>query len=93
MALKKATAKKRFELPPRLTEVQADLLQHMQHGYQLETSSLEGVLLRRLKDNEVMRPASANLSTVKALEECGLIRPAKGRDPLTTVCRTAKARE
>jgi hypothetical protein len=54
----------------------------MEHGYQLETSSLEGVVLRRLKGNEVVRTASANMSTVKVLEERGLIQPAKSTDPL-----------
>jgi len=40
-----------------------------------------------LKDGEVIRPLSANVSTVKALEERGLIHPGKGRDPLTIVWR------
>jgi len=29
-------------LPPKLTEVEQDLLSHMQEGYQLETDSLGG---------------------------------------------------
>jgi hypothetical protein len=71
-----------------LTEIEQDLLWHMQHGYQLETNSLgSDPLLRRVKDNEVMRPASANRSTVKALQERGLISPGKSRDPLTVVWR------
>jgi hypothetical protein len=38
----------------------ADLLSHMQQGYQLETDSLGGnPVLRRLKDDEEMRPLSA----------------------------------
>src|SRR5205814_8030486 len=46
---------------PKLTEAEQDLIWHMEHGYQLETDSLGGdPLLRRLKDDEVMRPASAN---------------------------------
>ena len=35
--------------------------------------------------DEVVRPASANRNTVKALEEHGLISSGKGRDPLTIV--------
>ena len=57
---------------PKLTETEQEQLRHMQHGYQLENKSLaSGPLLRRLKDNEVIRPASANRSTIKALEERG----------------------
>jgi hypothetical protein len=36
-----------------------------------------------LKDDEVVRPASANRNTVKALEERGLIISGKSRAPLT----------
>ena len=57
-------------------------------GYQLETDSLGGdPILRRLKDNEVIRPMSANRNTIKAIEKRGLIRPGKGRGPLTIVWR------
>jgi hypothetical protein len=43
---KKQTA----NLPPKLTEVEQDLLSHIQNGYQLETDSLGGnPILRRLK--------------------------------------------
>lgn len=82
-------AKKKFgSVRPKLTEVEQDLVWHMEHGYQLETDSLGGdPVLRRLKDDEVVRPASANRNTVKALEERGLIRPGKSRDPLTIVWR------
>jgi hypothetical protein len=60
----------------------------MEHGYQLETDSLGGdPVLRRLKDDEVVRPAAANRNTVKALEERGLIRSGKSRAPLTIVWR------
>jgi len=47
-----------------------------------------------LKDNEVLRPADANASTVKALRQRGLIRPGKAHDPLTITWRLkpAKAR-
>jgi len=68
---------------PKLTEPEQDLIWHMEHGYQLETDSLGGdPVLRRLKDDEVVRPASANRNTVKALEERGLISSGKSRDPL-----------
>jgi len=42
------------------------------------------------KDNEEIRPLSANRNTIKALEQRGLIRPGKGRDPLTIVWRLKK---
>ncbi len=38
-----------------------------------------------VKDDEVVRPASANRNTVKALEERGLIRAGKAREPLTII--------
>jgi hypothetical protein len=44
-------------------------------------------VLRRSKDNEEIRPLSANRNTVKALEQRGLISPGKGREPLTIVWR------
>jgi hypothetical protein len=73
---------------PKLTDAEQDLVWHMEHGYQLETDSLgSNPALRRLKDDEVIRPASANRNTVKALEEHGLIVPGKGRDALTMVWR------
>jgi hypothetical protein len=76
---------------PKLTEGEQDLLLHIQDGYQLETNSLGGdPILRRLKDNEVIRSLSANRSTVKAMEQRGLISPSKGRDPLTIVWRLKK---
>lgn len=75
--------KKTPGVPPKLTEAEQDLLSHMQHGYQLETDSLGGnPVLRRMKDNEVVRPISANRNTIKALEERGAIAPLKSRDPL-----------
>jgi hypothetical protein len=84
--------KKTASLLPKLTEAEQDVLSHIQDGYQLETDSLGGnPVLRRLKDNEEIRPLSANRSTIKALEERGLIRPSKGRDPLTIVWRLKKA--
>jgi hypothetical protein len=80
--------KKTASVPPKLTEAQQDLLSHMEEGYQLETDSLGGnPVPRRLKDNEEIRPLSANRSTVKAMERRGLISPGKGRDPLTILWR------
>jgi hypothetical protein len=91
-----ARTKKRKQaesLTPKLTDGEQDLVSHMEQGYQLETDSLGGnPILRRLKDNEVLRPADANASTVKALEEHGLIRPGKGRDPLTIAWRLNRAK-
>jgi hypothetical protein len=89
MAKKKAASA--ASVSPKLTEGEQDLLSHIQDGYQLETNSLGGnPILRRLKDNEVIRPLSANRNTIKALEERGLIIPDKGRDPLTIVWRLKK---
>lgn len=83
--------KKAANITPKLTEGEQDLLTHMEHGYQLETDSLGGnPVLRKLKDGEVIRPLSANSSTVKALQERKLIHAVKGRDPLTTVWRLSK---
>jgi hypothetical protein len=82
-------AKKKAASPvPKLTKTEQDLLSHIQHGYQLETDSLGGdPILRHLKDNEEIRPLSANRNTIKALEQRGLISPGKGRDLLTIVWR------
>ena len=83
--------KKTAKLLPKLTETEQDLLSHIQGGYQLETDSLGGnPVLRRLKDNEEMRPLSANRNTIQAMEQRGLISPGKGRDPLTLVWRLKK---
>jgi hypothetical protein len=83
--------KKSASLLPKLTEAEQDLLSQIQDGYQLETDSLGGdPVLRRLKDNEVIRPLSANRNTIKAMERRGLISPSKGRDPLTIVWRLKK---
>jgi hypothetical protein len=76
--------KKAGVIVPKLTDSEQDMLTHLKQGYQLETDSLGGnPVLRRLKDNEVVRPPDANASTVKGLEKRGLIQPGKGRDPLT----------
>ena len=75
----------------KLTEIEQDLLSHIQDGYQLETDSLGGnPVLRRLKDNEEIRALSANRNTIKAMEQRGLISPGKGRDALTMVWRLKK---
>jgi hypothetical protein len=87
-----AKKKKAVTVPPKLTEAERDLIGHMDHGYQLETDSLGGnPVLRRLKDDEVMRPVSANRNTVKALEDRGLIVRGNGDEPLTVVWRLRKA--
>jgi hypothetical protein len=75
---------------PKLTKTEQDLLSHLEHGFQLESGAFDGLLLRNLKDNSVVRTASANQSTIKALEERGLIKATQGRDKLTTVWRAAK---
>ncbi|HLZ40688.1 MAG TPA: hypothetical protein VKQ11_06995 [Candidatus Sulfotelmatobacter sp.] len=76
--------KKAAKIPPKLTDPEEDLLLHLKQGYQLETDLLGGEpVLRRVKDNEAIRPTSVNRSTVQALQDRGLIRSAKGRDPLT----------
>jgi hypothetical protein len=83
--------KKAADLLPKLTETEQGLLSQIQDGYQLETDSLGGnPVLRRLKDNEEIRPPSANRNTIKAMERRGLISPGKSRDPLTIVWRLKK---
>jgi hypothetical protein len=80
--------KKAHSATPKLTEAEQELVAHMEHGYQLEPDSLgSNLALRRLKDDEVVRPASANRNTVKALQDRGLISATKGRDPLTILWR------
>ena len=85
-------AKKKTAGPsPKLTETEQDLLSHMQLGYELETDSLgSDPILRRLKDNEEIRPLSANRNTIEAMKQRGLIIPGKGRDPLTIMWRLTK---
>ena len=76
---------------PKLTEGEQDLLSQMQGGFPLETVSLDGnPVLRSVKDGEVVRPLSTNASTVSALQDRGLIRAGKGRDPLTILWRLGK---
>jgi hypothetical protein len=88
-------AKKKATHPlPKLTETEQDLLSHIQDGYQLETDLLGGnPVLRHLKDNEEIRPLSANRNTIKALEQRGLISPEKGHAPLTIVWHLKKKRD
>ena len=62
---------------PKLSTREQSLLWHMAQGYQLETSSLwDNPILRHLKDNTEVR-ATANRSTIEALEKNGLITVAK----------------
>jgi len=83
--------KKAASLLPKLTDAEQDLLSHIQNGYQLETDSLGGnPVLRRLKDNEEIRPLSANRNTIKAMEQRGLITPGEGPASLTIVWRLKK---
>jgi hypothetical protein len=71
--------KKTANLLPKLTEVEQDLLSHMQDGYQLETDSLGGnPVLRRLKDNEEIRPLSETAAIESAVQRL--------RPKLMTVC-------
>jgi hypothetical protein len=79
--------------PQKLSKTEEDLLWHMSHGYELETSSLwDNPILRRLKDNAELR-ATADRSTIEALEKSGLIAVAtKGGVVKPTVWRlTGKA--
>lgn len=96
------TKKKQREPPPRVSKgkpqlptkkvskTEGDLLWHMGHGYQPETSSLlENPILRRLQDNAEVR-AAANRRTIEALQEHGLIAVAKPGTVLTpTVWRSS----
>jgi hypothetical protein len=84
-------AKKKLSIvPPKLTDTEQDLLWHMDHGYQLETDSLSGNPMLRLKSGEVIRPAVANRNTIRRLEERGLIASGKGHEPLTLLWRLKK---
>jgi hypothetical protein len=87
MAKKKEAAK----IAPKVSEAEQDLLTHMADGYQLETDLLGGnPVLRNLKNDEAIRPLSANRNSIKALQERGLITPGKGHDPLTISWRLNK---
>ena len=82
--------KKLSVVPPKLTETEQDLLWHMEHGYELETDSLGGNPVLRLKNGDAMRPTSANRNTIQALEQRRLISSGKGPRPLTLVWRLKK---
>jgi hypothetical protein len=87
----KLAKKKAAQPQPKLTNIEQHLLSHIQDGYQLETDLLGGnPVLRRSKDNEEIRPPSANRNTVRAMEQRGLISPSKGQDPLTILWRLKK---
>src|SRR5690242_8234032 len=76
---KRPITKSKVEPPAatKLSKREEDLLSHMQHGYQLETSSLwDNPVLRRLKDGVELR-ADANRGTIEALHNAGLIAVAK----------------
>lgn len=76
-----------------LSDTEKDLLWHMENGYQLETDSLgSDPVLRRLKDDDVVRPPSANRNTIRSMEERGLITERKSRDPLKIVRRVNRNR-
>jgi len=86
-----ATKKKATTLAAKMSKTEQDLLQHLAHGYQLEVSGAEGApVLRRLKDNEIVRPAGVSRNTIRALEERGLISAVEGDDKLTTIWRAKK---
>src|ERR1051325_6860509 len=76
-----------------LSTTEQDLLWHMAHGYQLETSSLwDNPILRRLRDNTEVH-ATANRSTIEALQKAGLIAVAEeGEVVHPTVWRLADKR-
>jgi hypothetical protein len=82
-------------MPGDLSEVELDLLSHLQNGYELETDTLGGdVLLRNSKDNELIRPLSATRNTIKALENRALIMRERGDDPLRITWKLqARARD
>lgn len=82
----KAVAKVSENAPPKLTRSEEDLLEHLESGYQLESGPLgSDPLLRKLKDDSVVRATSANQGTIKALEGRGLIQ--SETEGLTTIWR------
>ena len=73
----KKLASTKPQLSPKLSKTEADLLWHMSHGYQLQTSSLwDNPIFRNLKDNTEAR-ATANGRTIETLQQRGLIAVAK----------------
>ena len=84
-------ANKKPNLLPKLTGTEQDLLSHIQGGDQLETDLLGGnPVLRRLKDNEEIRPLSANRNYHQGDGTAWTHQPGKGRDPLTILWRLKK---
>ena len=85
------TKKTATKLAPKLSKTEEELLSHLTNGYQLEVTGAEGApVLRRLKNNEIVRPAGVSRSTIRALEERGLIGEVRGEDKLTTIWRAKK---
>jgi hypothetical protein len=77
-----------------LSDAEQDLLSHMEQGWQLETDSLGGnPVLHDPKGGQVVRPPSANRSTIQALVKRGLIVPGKAGEPLTITWRLKKERK
>jgi hypothetical protein len=74
--------------PPKLTKTEEDLLWHLTHGYQLESGLGSGPLLRKVKDDSVVRATSANQGTIRALEDRGLIHAKT--EGLTTIWQAKK---
>jgi hypothetical protein len=60
--------------PSKLSKTEEDLIWHMSHGYQLETSlRWDSPILRNLKDDTTVR-ATANRGTIEGLQRRGLIK-------------------
>ncbi len=85
---KRVSKKQTAKVAPKLTKTEEDLLWHLENGYQLESAIAGGPILRNLKDQSTMRTASANQSTIHALEERGLV--TETTDGLTTTWKAKK---
>ena len=84
---RKKAASTKPQLPSKLNKTEQDLLWHMGHGYQLQTSSLsDNPILRNLKDNTEAR-ATANRGTIEALQRSGLIAVVKDGSVLNPTVR------
>jgi len=67
-----------------LSDAEKDLVSRIDEGWRLETDSLGGnPVLRDPRGDVVIRPISANRSTIEALERRGLIVQGQGSEPLT----------
>jgi hypothetical protein len=86
------TKKPTSKAPTKLSQTEQGVVWHLEHGYRLESDPVGELLLRNLKDNSVIR-AAANQSTLKALEERGLISALQGKDKLTTVWKLGRSKE